>query len=348
MENIIDDLKFIGLFSKQSIWKINQPLINKLLQKNIIVKDVEYTVGMTQLNLVPGNCNRLCFPLCYEGVFYKLSDPFFRELFLQMEWHVKTAIGSYENEIEEIFFEIESFFNTDKKIKFLKRKYRKYYPKNEYTLYSLYINDNKWKEWVLQEFSNSPTILKLYLTGKKDDWLTFIIYNNKECLQKDCVFTLMSKWGKFHKTQNILHLINNKIKELENEVDTTQNTTNKNKSTPNKTQYTKTLRELFSNPKEEYDSVLKLLIKNNIISETKNGLEIIVPEKYTPKKGRQAFICAIGLQLKEKMYLKFCTDVDIVRAFNNTFCNVNISKQNYDSLKISNKMDEYINHFSFL
>ena len=140
---------------------------------------------------------------------------------------------------------------------------------------------------------------------------------------------------------NTVQKINLFLNRREKELDNIENC--KNKSSDRQVE---SLKSLFLDP-TKYNSVVGLLESKKIILCTDGGTEVVVPLEYK-RKGNKAFVCAIGLNLKLKGYLKNCNNVDLINSLNQLFCNIQITKQNYDSFLKSTRQQEFLQYTSFL
>lgn len=109
----------------------------------------------------------------------------------------------------------------------------------------------------------------------------------------------------------------------------------------------KTLKELFVN-ENNFNVVLNLLIENKIVREIAKDYEVVVPKKY--RNCKFIYISSIAIQLIEKKYISRneCTDTELYGAFNSFFCNVNLTKQNFNSASNSSRLNEYLKCTNFL
>ncbi|WP_426431029.1 hypothetical protein ACPX19_01415 [Winogradskyella sp. HB-48] len=221
-----------------------------------------------------------------------------------------------------------------------------------YTLYSkkplrrLYVDflnrevDNNWKNWVFYGILNEK-ILGDYLSydlGKfKDDVFSDDYWNSFVTSLKFEEYNVVDIWSNFYS----LSIINERLSKIINQHNSTTNNSPKHSPPKNIT-----LKSLFINDGEKYDETIDLLIKNNIIKKTDNGLRVIVPEEF--KKDSKTFICSIGHTLYFNKYLKKeCSGAKISEALNNTF-GTDTSRQNYSQTINNEYLDRYTKYLNFL
>ena len=212
--------------------------------------------------------------------------------------------------------------------------------KDKYPLRRLYFDflnrnvDNNWKEWIFYCILNE-NILKEYLMfdlkKENDDWyydnpseaLYYFIHSLK--FEK---YDIINIWSNFSSLKIfndlLLKIINPKKKTAKKNI---------------------TLKDLFLD-KEKYDYVIKSLIDNNIIKKTNEELKILFQEEFK-NRGKETFICSIGVQLSNKNFFKICDYTEIVDALNNEF-SVDIQKQNYDYAIRTPNQDKYLSYTNFL
>lgn len=196
--------------------------------------------------------------------------------------------------------------------------------------------DNNWKEWVFYGILYEP-ILKGYLMfDPENEYMADELYpdNFPHALYsfihslKFKKYDIVDIWSNFYN----LNIINNLLLQI---IKPKKKTTKKSS----------TLKDLFLD-KKKYDYVIKSLIDNDIIKKTNKGLKILVPEEFK-NRGKETFICSIGIQLSNKNFFKICHYTEIVDALNNEFSE-HIQKQHYDYALKTNNQEKYLSYTNLL
>src|SRR5690606_17958516 len=221
--------KFFGLLKGKNLDLLDENLLKILIEHNIYIEKTPIS------NLEPTNSDSLSELLYFNGKHYEINYDLLEEIYNFLKLHIEThADPNYD--LEPIKHQVNSFIDNDKKIEFLKQKFKEIYPK-DWQLYPRYIGQGSngiedWKSWVSFNVAESHNFLRIYLTSDRfsknssgsieeielnniEDYLILMkaLSESKNQLEQDGFYELMEDWQMFYEVNFQLSYIENKIKE---------------------------------------------------------------------------------------------------------------------------------------
>lgn len=334
--------KFLGALNGYDISFLNKNLIDILIENNVIIEE-----NLIISDIKPDSCPTYLRNLNYfNDRYYTLNQKVLEEIFSILKIHIEIHADP-NTYLDPIFWKLDSIIDRDKKVRFLKKYYKKIYPKAWQT-YAMFIGEGDngietWKEWVYFNLGESP-LLSIYLkleqlelpVGKTEHDKTMYsidVYHslmslagkNKSILEEDGFYDLLDDWTEFYEKEYTLNLILQKIQELESSNIEALNPPLKQQS--NIKCHPETLRELFIN-KQHYLEIIESLKKEDIVNE-----DLVVLRQEFPEFTVKRVIACIGWFLKKEGYLHRTTAINLCNALSNTF-KESLSPAAYSAAKI--------------
>lgn len=362
MGEYMKKLKFYGVLSSYDCDTVNLELLHTLIEKKIVnvVRDYKQEDCVYNWMNEVKDSMKFSWYMYYDKKEYSVSNEVFEELYEIVKRFIIPEGLSYEIEIDELNFSLNRFIDKESKLSFLKAYYEREYPKD--IEFGIFIEDKIFTENIElsdgRKYKRYRTWKELFFDELKESqlWIDYLTedVNNLEKESEDIVDKLfdcegenqalgefIDKWIYFIERDCINNHILSKIQELEKKIVTTEDD-----SKPS----LKDLKALFkeSGVEKKYDNVINLLIEKERVKKVNDDLEIVIPNKYK-KRGKQHFICSLGMQLYNKGYIPSIYDGKVItEALNNTFVNSSVTRKNYFALKESPRQDIYLQYFNFI
>lgn len=250
--------KFSCLFQGCDLSVLNDELINKLIGYGVFIRESQYSIYDLDLEYEEPNSKEFNTSIYYNSRRYILDDEVLKELYFMLKCYV-SGIEWYEyenpedketdysnielgDELEEVFFKLNKYVDIKDQIKFLKKQYKKRFPKEEG--YSDYIGDEDsnntyyncaWGFHVNDYLTDSMMLIKLYLTMSESEYcfgeLVSMVLQDERDIGDDSLEKLLEKWFLFYSKEFELKVISNKIEELRISLNRTNKKDSKNTST---------------------------------------------------------------------------------------------------------------------
>ncbi|WP_157503212.1 hypothetical protein [Mangrovimonas xylaniphaga] len=228
----ISGVQFMGVLHGMDLSVFDNQKIELLIQKNIyVLAAFQYHEG-DEFAYYSKPPKEFELDLDYKERRYTMNPVIIAEIFCQLEvCAIGNGVGA-EIEIEKIFFKLKSLVGKKDKIKYLKKRYQKNFPKDsDYEWYSDLENEGgevlgvyvAWYEYVYFYLCSESGyfFVKLYLTYNKTDLyynfsdLITLTLNWEESEGRTDLRDLLDKWHDFHEKDLILSDIQRKIEEIE-------------------------------------------------------------------------------------------------------------------------------------
>lgn len=118
--------KFSGILNDLSLEVIDQNLIKELISRGIYKKnEADWTSNLLKVE----NSIELSHYLHYNSSNYTLNEEISDEIFEQLEFFIEHIDCDFESNKKKFFLKLNAYIDVDKKIKFLKKLYKKDYVK---------------------------------------------------------------------------------------------------------------------------------------------------------------------------------------------------------------------------
>lgn len=204
--------KFSGILNDLNLEVIDQNLIKELISRGIYKKNEEdWSSNLLKVE----NSIELCQYLHFNSSNYTLNEEISDEIFEQLEFYIEDVNCDFEWDKKKFFLKLNAYVDVNKKIKFLKKLYKKDYgelTKDHDVLIYFGQEENgftSWKDYIIHSIDSS--IIKQHLNDK------ILSYGTE----------ILKTWSDYRSLKLFTDLYLNLINELES--DSYQENTGKSK-----------------------------------------------------------------------------------------------------------------------
>ncbi|WP_417198957.1 hypothetical protein [Bizionia sp.] len=182
---------YMGKINDNDLSKIDTKTIDVLIKENIFIKpEMSITMRHKLFFDLDSECKEsdssaLDNRIYRNSIEYILNPDVSDDMFLLLQYYIEE--DNYpDDEIDELFFKVNAILGKKKKIKYLKKQYKKIFPKDsDFMMYSTSIDDDSEKFGISEAwydifceylFKDQQIFIKSYLTTNFDnsDMATFI------------------------------------------------------------------------------------------------------------------------------------------------------------------------------
>jgi hypothetical protein len=202
--------KFSGILNDLNLEVIDQNLINELISRGIYKKnEADWMSNFLKVE----NSIELSLYLHYNSSNYTLNEEISDEIFEQLEFFIEHIDCDFESNKKKFFLKLNAYVDVDKKIKFLKKLYKKDYVKltkdNDVLIYFGQEENGftSWKDYIIHSIDSS--LIKQHL---KDEILFY---------KTDIIKT----WSEYRSLKSLTDLYLKTIEKLSNPKNNANNKT---------------------------------------------------------------------------------------------------------------------------
>lgn len=202
--------KFSGILNDLNLEVIDQNLIKELISRGIYKKnEADWTSNLLKVE----NSIELSLYLHYNSSNYTLNEEISDEIFEQLEFFIEHIDCDFESNKKKFFLKLNAYVDVDKKIKFLKKLYKKDYVKltkdNDVLIYFGQEENGftSWKDYIIHSIDSS--LIKQHL---KDEILFY---------KTDIIKT----WSEYRSLKSLTDLYLKTIEKLSNPKNNANNKT---------------------------------------------------------------------------------------------------------------------------
>ncbi|MDO7138277.1 hypothetical protein [Algibacter lectus] len=338
----METIKYFSVLKGVSLNKLDQNVVEVLLDKNIIIQNESPIYDSAS-----GNDEILDFcELSFNSNSYGTSQDLLDEMYAVLEYIIENGFADHYLGVDEDFyfgsgnysdlfnvqFQSKAFLDVKERIGFLKRSYSEFYPKDNIDEHLIYNNENllfpDWRSYFGYLISNFAELVKLYLTcDPKVTWTTTVIGDgknkrdaiddiqsfllaglteNKKQFEEYGINGFLRIWRRVHENKVLLGYIIDEIKRLEKNNYTKQKT--KSKVETNK----KNSNSIIKKNVIDYSSLKMIdLFRDSAVYDEfikKLKFEEIIDKDFNLLKKEGCLdiklLCAIGFFIIKKGYIK--------------------------------------------